>query len=421
MRCRFALGLLLLTLAAHTVAVPAHAGPPPLTLAEALRQAAGAPVVRAREAALRVKRTLDAELGTLVHNPQVSGQLGYRREQGSGGFEGQLAVQQGFSLSGHAAARRRSATREEEVLGAEVEATRLLQQLATAALWAELWAAQQAERQAEEEVALTAQLLERTERLARAGALTQVDVASAQSYLAEVRARRHGIEGEVFDRGLELARALGASEPLRASDGATVVPLPPLADALLEEALRRAPLLPGPAVLQRAVAAERARAAESLAQRGTQVWLGVLGLHEPSTPWAALGTFTLSVPLFERGQRERADQLAAAARLAVEAAGAGVAAQATLRGAFHEVEHYTALARHVVEQLVPAAEREVALRERLLQVGDGTVLEVLVARRALVAARAQAARVQAVRITSEQRLALYLGQLGLLGEEGEKP
>jgi outer membrane protein TolC len=418
MRCRFALALL--GTVGLIAAARAHAGPPPLSLAEALRQAAGAPGVKAREAALRVKRALDADLGTLVHNPQLSGQLGYRREQGTGGFEGQLAVQQGFSLAGHAAARRRSVAREEEALGAEVDAARLQQQLAVAPLWAELWAAQQAERQAEEEVALTLQWLERTERLARAGALTQVDVAAGQSYLAEVRSRRLGVEGEVFDRGLELGRALGASEALRADDAMIAVPLPALTDALLDEALRRAPLLPGPVVLQRAAAAERARAAETQAQRGTQVWLGVLGLREPSTPWAALGTFTLSVPLFERGQRERADQLAAAARLAVEATGACAAAQAALRGAFHEVEHYTGLARHVVEQLVPAAEREVALRERLLAVGDGTVLEVLVARRALVASRAQAARVQAARITSEQRLALYLGHLGLLGDEGEK-
>ena len=126
---------------------------------------------------------------------------------------------------------------------------------------------------------------------------------------------------------------------------------------------------------------------------------------------------SLSVPVFERGQRERANLMASAARRKIESEAALSEAQGDFRQLLHDVSHYGELSKLITEMLLPSAEREVSLRERLLLAGDGTVLEVLQARRAYLTARTQAARVLASLLGSRQRMALYLTALGLFDGE----
>jgi outer membrane protein TolC len=125
----------------------------------------------------------------------------------------------------------------------------------------------------------------------------------------------------------------------------------------------------------------------------------------------------LSLPLFDRGQRERAELMATAARLRVGLQGAEAGAQVDLRQALHDVDHFGGVSRLLQDTLLPAAAREVALRERLLLAGDGTILEVLWARRAYITACAQAARTKATLAGSRHRLSLYLRALGISEEE----
>ena len=395
----------------------AHPAEQSITFAETLKRCEAAPTVRAVEAALKVKRGLDPELGSLVHNPQITVQAGYRNDTGGQGADVQVSIQQGLNLAGYAKARRRSAELEEATLAAEWKATLLAEQLGAARLWSELWGAEQAEENVNEEVDLARQTLLRTERLFQGGAATQVDVATARTYLAEVQGRRLAAEGEVVELGLQLSRWLGVGGALHASGQPEDPRLPVLSDTLLTEALRKLAALPEPSMRRLAEQSERARAEETVAQRGTQLYVGAMWLREPTAPWAAFGTLTLSLPAFERGQRERADQLAAAARLGVQTEAAVSGAQADLRQALHDVSHFGELGKLITETLLPSSAREVALRERLLAAGDGTILEVLMARRAYVAARTQSARVRANLIGSRQRLALYLTALGLFDAE----
>lgn len=397
----------------------AQTGPRPLSFAEAMQRSQKAPAVREVEAALSVKRAVDRELGSLTLNPQLSLESGYRNDTGGRGVVVQAAVQQGFHLSGYAAARRRSTKNEEAALVAEVRAALLRQRLGAARLWTELWGTAQAEQLTREEAELARQALLRTERLAQGGAATQVDVATARSYLAEVEARRLAIEGEAVEQGLLLGRWLGLGEAVRSQGEPEAARLPGLTETLVAEALRRSALLPEPALRRAAEQVERARAREVTAQRGTQLWIGAMALHEPTAPWAAFGTMSLSLPLFDRGERERADLLSAAARLRVGAESAESGAQVELRQALHDVEHFGELSKLLDETLLPSSSREVALRERLLGTGDGTILEVLLARRSLLAARAQAARIRASLAGSRHRLALYLSALELSTEENQ--
>ena len=416
---RHAVWLCLVAITVSEVPCRAHPNARALSFAEAMQRSREAPAVREVEAALTVKRAADRRIGTLAHNPQISVESGYRDDTGGRGAVVQVAVQQGFYLSGYASARRRSVENEETALAIEVRAAILRQRLGTVRLWTELWGTARAEQLARDEVELARQMLQQTERLARSGAVTQVDVATASTYLAEVEARRLAVEGEGVEQGLSLGRFLGLDEAVLVAGAPQEVMLPPLTDAVVAEALRRCAQLPEPALRRSAEQVELARARELAAQRGTQLWLGAMALHEPTAPWAAFGTLTLSLPMFERGQRERADLLAAAARARVGAEGAVTGAQVELRQAVHDVEHFGDLVKLLEQTLVPAAAREVALRERLLSAGDGTIVEVLLARRALIGARAQAARMRASLLGSRYRLALFFAALGLSSEEAQ--
>jgi outer membrane protein TolC len=237
----------------------AHPAAQPLSFAEALRRSSDAPVVREVAAALAVRREADRQLGTLTHNPQISLEAGYRDDTGGRGAVVQAAVQQGLNLAGYAAARRRSAEYEQSALAMERRAVLLRQRLGTVRLWTELWGSEQAERLVAEEVELAKQTLQRTERLFQGGAATQVDVASAQTYLAEVGARRLAIEGEVFEAGLALGRSLGLAEAVSAQGEPDEVRLPHLSDALVADALGRSAQLPDPSLRKVAEQVERAR------------------------------------------------------------------------------------------------------------------------------------------------------------------
>lgn len=388
-----------------------------LDFPEAMARSREAPAVREVEAALQVKRAADRRLGALPHNPLITIDAGYRNDTGGQGAVLQVAVQQGLNLAGYVAARRRSVQHEEAALALELRAALWRQRQGTARLWTELWGTTQALEQMREEVALARQSLGRTERLYHIGAATQVDVSSARAYLAEVEARRISVEGEATEQGLALARFLGLSDGVQIRGQPDAAPLPTLTDALQKEALRRCVQLPEPLLRRTAEQVERARADETAAQRGTQLWIGAMALHEPTEPWAAFGTLSLSLPIFERGQRERADLLVAAARLRVTAQATESGAQIELRSLLHEVEHFRELSALLDESLVPAAEHEVAQRERLLAAGDGTVMQVLWARRGLSAARTQAVRCRASLLGSRYRLSLFLSALGLLSQE----
>jgi outer membrane protein TolC len=388
-----------------------------ITFAETLSRCKEAPSVRAVAEALRVKRSLDANLGAMVANPQLTVQAGYRNDSGGQGTDVQVSIQQGLNLAGFAKARRRTAALESAALQAEWQAALLHEQLGAVRLWSELWGAEQAEENASEEVELAKQLLVRTERLFAGGAVTQVDVATAKTYLAEVQTRHLSIEGEVVELGLSLSRWLGQSGALHAIGQPHEPKLPTLDDALVGEALRRLGDLPEPLRRRLGEQGERARADEVAAERGTQLAVGAMVLREPTAPWAAFGTLSLSVPVFERGQRERSNLMAMAARMKIESEAALSEAQGDFRQMLHDVSHFGELSKLITETLLPSAQREVSLRERLLLAGDGTVLEVLQARRAYLAARTQAARVQASLLWSRQRMALYLTALGLFDGE----
>jgi outer membrane protein TolC len=414
---KWAWGLLLGGVVATRLAGAMEAGPGEagLSFDEALRLADQSPAVVTALASAREKREGDAHVSRMTANPQVTAQLGYRREDVKQGFDAQASLLQGFHLEGYGAARRRSVTAEEAVLDADAEAVRLRQRLWCARSWLALWGATQAHAEAEREVDLAGELLARSERAAAAGALTQVDVSEARAYLAEARLAALGSEGEVFDLGLELARSMGrtATEPPRLVGSPPELLAGKLAPALRERLLASAGALPEVRSRLQGERAERLRAAEARAQRGAQLSVGAQWFHEPSAPYTLLGTLQLQLPLFDHGERESTDYLASAERLRGAAADAQRSAESELVAMMHELDHSREIWEELTLHLVPAAENTVRLRERMLAVGEGTVLEALLARRSLAAAQGRAARARATLSYNGYRLWFYGQLLGI--------
>lgn len=412
---RWSAGLLLLLGSAAGLAAPPTAAAPGLSFDEAIVLADRAPAVTAAQQSARIKRQLDARISRLPYNPQLGAQVGYRRELVEAGVDAVVSVAQGFNLDGYGAARLRSVHAEEATLDAEATAARLRQRLVSARSWTTLWGATTAQREAEIEVGVMGELLTRIERGAQAGAFIQVDVTEARAYLAEARLQALTVEGEVFELGLELARSVGrATEaPLTPDGPLPEPPLPELSKAVRDHLLTLAGELPEPRARRLLSEGERLRAAETRAQRGTQLTLGAQWVHEPSAPSTILGTLTLQLPIFDHGERERADALASAERLHGAAADALLSAKTELLSALHELEHSREIYEHLTTSVLPASETNLRLRERLLQAGEATVLEVLLARRSLAAIRGRAARARAALSFARYKLWLYFQQLGV--------
>ena len=290
----------------------------------------------------------------------------------------------------------------------------LRQRQAAAKAWLAVWAAHEALHEAEHEVTVMSDFLTKIEHGAQVGTHTQVDVAEARAYLSEARLQALTIEGEAFDQGVELGRVLGipTATPLLASGDPLQPPLPELGPQTRQLLLNRTETLPEVAWRQQQAQAELLRAAETQAQHGTQLQLGAQWTREPNVPYAILGTAQLQLPVFNRGERDRGEQLATAARLRGLAQDAAVTARTELVMTLHEVEHSHELWLQLHNHTVPASETNLRLRERLLQVGEGTVLETLLARRAVAAAKGRAARAWATLSLARYKLWLYWQALG---------
>lgn len=364
---------------------------------DALRQMSGVPQLQAARQALDSKRTMNRKISTLTNNPQVGMQVGYRRELEVSGLETQINVQQSMSLGNYSQTRKRAAQAEENQLESELRAQRFWRELRAGRAWLRLWGTVQVLHAAEHEVELAQKLTERTMRAVSAGAMTQADLSEAESYQAEAELAHLTLEGEAFEQGLELANSIGRSSsvPLRPAGGLPVIELPALTDALRADLLRLAERLPGVVEQKNATLAETARHEELRAHRLGSLWLGAQFVREPSAPFSLVGTMGMQLPLFDRGEREQADSLSLIARRQGEAAEEVLKARSMVAQALHDVGHSEQIVLKLQQSALPATEQTLRLRERLLSLGDGTVLEVLIQRRAVFALRGRLGRAQA--------------------------
>lgn len=304
---------------------------------------------------------------------------------GAGGFEGVISVQQQIPLADINGARRDVLERMADVQEARAAAATLENRLVTASAWIAAWRARERRAVAEREYELAKTILAVTERGVSLGVFTAPELADAKAFLAEADLRRTDAEGELAHDGFELAKATARAGSLFADGALPAVPLP--AADVTRQLLARAKQMPAVAAKRLAARASRARAAEERALRKPQLILGGEMFRDEPGGLVAGVTLGVSWP-HDRGQRE-AREAELEARLADAEAAQLVARSASeLESALHEVEH-TAESLAKLRVLVPAADDAATRRQRAVEIGESTIVELLAARRTALLARAR--------------------------------
>jgi outer membrane protein, heavy metal efflux system len=373
--------------------LPQEAGEP-VTFDQAIGLALSAPAVSGAEAAVAEQRRVGDAVSSLVANPTLAVQPGAARDplDGQWKYMGETTLMQGWNLSGLPGDRKASVRAEGDQLSAEARAAALSHRLGAAQAWLDLWAAQQSLADAVQEYDLAREFSSRMARAAEMAAFTRAEAADAATYAADAHVLALAAEGDVVDRGYQLAVAMGreAEKPLVASGRLPSPPAPRRTDwpALLEAAGQ----LPAVAARRLASDADRAREAELRSMKGWGLGTGVKVTRDFLGTWGGQAVLEVSFPLFDRGEREAAPVAAAAVRARGEADEQRAIAATELSRSLHEVEHTREVLTAVEQELVPAAERNAEARQASMQAGETTVLEVLVARRVLAAARQKRTR-----------------------------
>lgn len=389
----------------------------PVTFDEVLGLAARAPAVLGAKAAVEEQKRVGDSVSSMIANPALTFQPGAAKDplDNQWKYFGESTLIQSWNLSGLPGNRKASIAAEGAVLAAEARAAALSHRLAAAQAWMDLWAAQQSLADALQESELAREFSTRMANAADAAAFTRAEAADAATYAAEAHVLAIAAEGEVVDRGFQLAVTLGegAERPLVASGPLPSPPAPLRSDwPVLLEAAEKLP----PVVARKLIGdAERARGLELRSARGWGLGTGVKGSRDYLATWGVQAVLELSVPLFDRGEREAAGQAAAALRSDGEHREAMQSSATELTRALHEVEHTGEVLAAVDRELLPAAAEGARVREASMRAGETTVLEVLVARRSWAAARARRTRALASHAWAQVKVWLLLADLTLGG------
>lgn len=361
----------------------------PLSFEDALSLAGRSPQVTAAERASKARSEAASTVSSLGANPTVGVQPGVRTNTLGTGPEVLGTITQSFNVAGAGAARKEAFALEvaHEQGGARLEAH--LARLSAAEAWLLAWGARGVLEEARRELDLARELGAKVERAAKSGALTRVDAATVRAWVAEAQLAVLAAEGEVFDTGVRLNLVLGldASTPAEVSGE-----LPALADvdaAALKGALARADQAPSVRTAKLLEAAELARARELLSSKGTWLQLGAMGGREGLGDVVALATLSVTLPIFDTGQREAAPLRAAAAHAAGQRELALVEARAQRVLIAHELEHTAETLQVVERELVPANDEAAAGTQRRMEAGEATSQEWVLARRAALTARSR--------------------------------
>lgn len=384
-----------------------------ISFEEALARARASPALEASTKAIDRRAALAETIPWLTSNPSVMAQPGGRRlAQGTVGPEVYVGLSQELSLAGAGVTRREAARVEVEVERQEHAALWRAVTLNAAQAWFALWAAQGSLAAAREELALTLEWDAKVARGAQAGGFTKVDVAVANAYRAEAQLAELSLQGEVFVRGVALNRAIGldANRPAVA-DARLPEGTPPTADED-EQVLASSERAPAVRAAKAHVNAELARGVELEAAKGASLQVGAQGWREGTGDLAAVATLQLTLPVFERAQRERSSIAALASKAEGRAASALVEERAERLDALHEVEHSAEVLNAIETALLPATQTAVDGLQRRFDAGEATAQDLVLARRSLVSAKARLIRARADVAWARFRLRTLSAEVG---------
>jgi cobalt-zinc-cadmium efflux system outer membrane protein len=371
---------------AQDTAAPGSGVAAHLTLGQALELARRrAPSIVAER--LRVAEARGRLVGASVllrENPVIEGGAGYRwAPGGESTVEGRAAVRQGFEMGGQRSARiagaRAHVTRAQALSD---EAARLVLAEVARAFVRTLHArdrlelARSIERVSEE-------VLQVSERRHTSGDIARLDLTLAQATLARARAEVHAARAALEESLAGLKKNLGSAP------GEVVGVEGSLAEPAVFDR-RRLTALAAERPDLRAIQAElrEAEAARDLgaAQRWPELGLGAsYERHENAD--ILLGTASLTLPIFERGQGQRAEAEARGRRLSSELRARHDAAAVEVSTALAVYDQRVAAVQELARGALPLLDQTEARVRQSYEAGQLPLIDFLAVRREIVATR----------------------------------
>jgi cobalt-zinc-cadmium efflux system outer membrane protein len=229
---------------------------------------------------------------------------------------------------------------------------------------------------------LAASLYSSAERRYRAGDIAVLDVNIARASLARVGADREGAEAMKALALGDLRQLLGRDDV--SVEGALVAPSPADVNALLQAATQRADLRGLEAAVREAEADVQFGVSLSQPQYG----VGASYSREEGDQ-VVMGGLTITLPLFSKGQQQRAAGSARAARLRAELNSATARVQIEVRAAFEAYARRLAALRVLESEAIPWLDENEQLAARSYDVGQLGLPDVLLLRRETLETRFQ--------------------------------
>jgi len=356
-----------------------------LTLADVLARAREqAPqIVSARLALEEARgRLLGASL-RFQTNPEIDAALGNRNGPGTRFTDFEVGLGQSFEPGARRSARIAGASAAIAQGSANIdEVTRTVLRVAASAYYRAVHANERIKLlNATHELA--ASVYATADRRFKAGDIAVLDVNIARTSLARVRAEREGAEASKALALGELRQLLRLENDIGV-DGSLTRPGDTDLDAALQTASQR-PELRG---LEAAIAEAEAELRQGLSFSKPAYGVGVRYSREEGDQ-IVLGGITVTLPMFSKGQEQRAVGSARAARLRAELDAARTRVQLEVRAAFDAYNRRLAAIRVLEVEAIPGLDENEQLTTRSFEVGQLGLPELLLIRREFLDTRSQ--------------------------------
>jgi len=375
------------------------------------------PSVEAVKSSLAARNAGDKAIGGTLQPTQLTLMPGAAQNtQNERGFEWQANLLQGFNLKNLGGARRKTAQAEREALAQQVRAEALKGRMEAASFWLQLYTLEQLEGLLDSEIKVAEDYVAAVERAFRAGVGTSADVAEAQSSAAELEQERLVVEGLRFEAAAHLAQAMGrpldaanAHPPLHTQGALPKVSLPSLEE--LSAYVRSLESLPEIALQKLVETASRARAVEVSAEFAPVLQVGAQFEQTMDKTLIGYGVATLTFDVFGAGAKDTSQARAEAEAASFQNMSSRHKAQTAFVLAVHEVEHTELQLLSLETRVLPAARALREKREALLKAGEGTVFEMLSAKRKETQALLQREKIRGASLWAHVQMMLLLSEL----------
>ena len=356
-----------------------------MTLAEVLARAREqAPqIVSARLALEESRGRLAGASVRFQSNPQIDAAVGNRNGPDTRFTDFELGFGQGFEPGARKSARIAGANAAIAQTSANVEeVTRTVLRMAASAYYRAVHANERI-KLLNATYELASGVYSAADRRFKAGDIAVLEVNIARASLARVRAEREGAEASKSTALGELRQLLGLESDVDV-DGSLSRP----GETDLNAALQTAAQRPELRALEAGVQEAEAELQLGLSFSKPEYGVGVRYAREEGDQ-IVLGGMTVTLPMFSKGQEQRAVGSARAARLRAELDAARSRVQIEVRAAFDAYNRRLAAVRILETDAIPGLDENEQLTTRSFEVGQLGLPELLLIRREILDTRSQ--------------------------------